>query len=43
MGEVKLETKKAVIVTDDETVEILEGIKKGLEDLKAGNFTVEQH
>ena len=41
MKQTILETDKNIIVMDSETKEILKGIKAGLEDLKAGRFTVE--
>ena len=38
---VVIETDKTVLVMDEETKEVLKGIKEGLDDLKSGNFTVE--
>ncbi len=40
---VVIETEKDIIVTDKETLEVLKGIKKGLDDFEEGRFTVENY
>ena len=38
-----LETEKEIIVLDKEALDILRGIKEGLDDFREGRFKVEEH